>query len=308
MEDNPKNENDKGSRVAQIILVIIVGGAILYWIAFSISANTPQPSPSTSQQNVSATNGATQSAQTSPSAQVAQQQPAISGQINQQENQTQPVSPQQDSDLPSIISLWTPNVAYIDCQFRYAQTGQLYLEQSGSGFLVQLRNDPTPTNVYVDTNKHVVLDSNGNGPTSCFVSLPNGSSYTIPNGYIRVWTQDFAELQIPLPDAATKELASQTLTAKLAYCEEAPQIGASVVILGYPGIGASTGITATQGIISGLDGNYYVTSAKVGHGNSGGVAILYGPQGNCYLGIPTFAETDSIESLARILMWTAVYQ
>ena len=60
-----------------------------------------------------------------------------------------------------------------------------------------------------------------------------------------------------------------------------------------------TDVTATEGIISGFDGDYYITSAKVEHGNSGGAAILV--KESCELGIPTFVQTGSIESLARIL-------
>ena len=69
--------------------------------------------------------------------------------------------------------------------------------------------------------------------------------------------------------------------------------------MGYPSIGSQTDITATEGIISGYDGNYYVTSAKVERGNSGGAAVAL--KDNCYLGIPTFVQVGDIESLARIL-------
>jgi len=63
-------------------------------------------------------------------------------------------------------------------------------------------------------------------------------------------------------------------------------------------------ITATEGIISGFAADYYVTSAKIDHGNSGGAAIEV--QRDCYLGIPTYTQTD-IESLARVLKWQAWY-
>jgi len=79
--------------------------------------------------------------------------------------------------------------------------------------------------------------------------------------------------------------------------------GDEIVVLGYPDVGSPTGITATDGIISGYNGNYYVTSAKVEHGNSGGAAIDVA--NNCYLGIPTYVETDSADSLAGVLKWQA---
>lgn len=84
-------------------------------------------------------------------------------------------------------------------------------------------------------------------------------------------------------------------------CTSTPEVGDSIVILGYPSIGSQTDITATQGIISGYDGEYYITSAGIDHGNSGGAAI--DEKNNCYLGIPTWAKAGSFESLGRILKW-----
>jgi hypothetical protein len=73
--------------------------------------------------------------------------------------------------------------------------------------------------------------------------------------------------------------------------------------LGYPTIGSSGSITVTEGIVSGIEGDYYVTSAKIDHGNSGGVAIL--TKDDCYLGIPTFVKNNGgFESLGRILKST----
>jgi hypothetical protein len=82
-----------------------------------------------------------------------------------------------------------------------------------------------------------------------------------------------------------------------------------MVILGYPVYGTGAGtytsvfstieITATEGIISGMDEIYYTTSAKIDHGNSGGLAI--DENNDCYIGIPTAAIEGQIESLGRIL-------
>jgi hypothetical protein len=69
--------------------------------------------------------------------------------------------------------------------------------------------------------------------------------------------------------------------------------------LGYPSVGAREGITATDGIISGFDKPYYITSAKIERGNSGGAAIHV--KNNCLLGLPTLVVAGQVESLARIL-------
>ena len=89
------------------------------------------------------------------------------------------------------------------------------------------------------------------------------------------------------------------------YCKTVPNLGDPVIMLGFPAIGSPTGVTVTQGIISGYDGDYFITDAKIDHGNSGGVAINL--DGNCYLGLPTWAATGEIESLARILKWQAIH-
>jgi hypothetical protein len=109
---------------------------------------------------------------------------------------------------------------------------------------------------------------------------------------------DFAYLPINNPTSYITNLADSVTNR----CSVQPPLGEEIAILGYPTNGSKTDITATQGIISGDDGNYYVTSAKVNHGNSGGAAIDI--KNDCYLGIPTYYEGD-VESLPRILKWQA---
>ena len=81
-------------------------------------------------------------------------------------------------------------------------------------------------------------------------------------------------------------------------------VGAQIVILGYPAIGAKKSLTATEGIISGYDNDYFISSAKVDKGNSGGAAIWL--ENNCYLGIPTKVFAGTAETLARILDMQAI--
>ncbi|MER3570466.1 MAG: hypothetical protein C4348_02620, partial [Patescibacteria group bacterium] len=77
------------------------------------------------------------------------------------------------------------------------------------------------------------------------------------------------------------------------------KIGEEIVVLGYPTIGGEY-LTATEGIISGFDGDYYfVTSAKIEKGNSGGGAFLKST--GCLAGMPTFVRLGEIESFARLI-------
>ncbi len=77
------------------------------------------------------------------------------------------------------------------------------------------------------------------------------------------------------------------------------KVGEEIVILGYPSVGGEY-LTATDGIISGHEGTYYLTtSAKIEQGSSGGGAFLKST--GCLVGIPTFVRSGRIEALARLI-------
>ncbi len=219
--------------------------------------------------------------------------------VNQTQTQQQNYPAKQD--LVAIIKRWRPLVAYIECDFKYT-TGETYLVQSGSGTLFGYDSS---NDIFVFTNKHVVTDSEGYTPDSCIVKLPDHDKFfNIPSGqdlFYRSKDYDFATIKISDPDDYVKNLVSAT--KKSIACINKASLGSSIVILGYPSIGSQTDITATEGIISGYDNNYYITSAKVEHGNSGGAAILYTSTDSCDLGIPSFVDVGKVESLARILSW-----
>ena len=201
--------------------------------------------------------------------------------------------------LSSIVSYWRPRVAYVECDLEKYDAQGGFITGSGSGS-VFVADDGT---VRVVTNKHVlVIDDKIKAIASiCRIKFPdNGNTFTASRANREIWWSsdenggDWGYLTI-----APNTSLNNILATPLKDCPAKPLIGDSILILGYPIIGSRTDITATDGIISGYDGDYYITSAKVEHGNSGGVAILV--KSNCMLGIPTFAETGSIESLARIL-------
>jgi S1-C subfamily serine protease len=95
--------------------------------------------------------------------------------------------------------------------------------------------------------------------------------------------------------------ANYSFPVKSASCKTADiKLGAKLVVVGYPTVGGAT-VTVTEGIVSGFDGDYIKTSAKIEHGNSGGGAFLV-PSG-CWIGIPSASAVGGIESLGRILRW-----
>ena len=215
-------------------------------------------------------------------------------------------------DTTSIIKQWRPRVAFIDCKIIFE--GNNMGEQSGSGYL--LGYDSQNGDIIILTNNHVMdvpihnLYGEPLGitarPTSCDIKIPGENQFATvykedsPFGVSD--KEDWALITVKDPTPFMTKTIKNTSGDN---CKSKSELGEKVLILGYPGIGDQNDVTATDGIISGYDGNYYITSAKIEHGNSGGVAISL--KNNCYLGIPTFVVTGSLESLARILNVNAVF-
>lgn len=191
--------------------------------------------------------------------------------------------PAPTNSLTSIIKSWRPRIAYVDCSYKYG------LEAVGSGLL---------DGGFILTNTHVFKYGGVLIPLACKITLPNRNviyNADVSGSVIYGGGVDIASINVSNTDSYTDGLDAQ----KINFCKRKADIGESVVILGYPYIGSTNDITATEGIISGYDGYSYVTSAKLEHGNSGGAAIL--TKDNCYLGIPSSAAVGTTESLGRIL-------
>lgn len=200
--------------------------------------------------------------------------------------------------LTALIQQWSALVPRLSCDFATADN----LNQTGSGMLVNTGG----STMEIWTNKHV-LSASGNTMTAsnCTAYFLNGKSYYVSGDNFSVDTStDFGYMRLAHPDVALLATAPAITTSN--FCRTPASIGDQIVVLGYPSIGANSGITATEGIVSGIEGDYYVTSAKVEYGNSGGIAIDV--RRNCYLGIPTFVESGQLESLARILRWQSYGQ
>lgn len=199
---------------------------------------------------------------------------------------------------PSVVKIICATDAYSDD----LQIGSGVLYQSATG---------NPASYFIETNQHVVQTDDGSLSQCAIAIYPNytnTSNYLLykSSGYkIYKYGVDFAYI---IPQIANSSSAG-TLSdlSKYAksyssntYCKSA-SIGERISILGYPSVGGSS-LTATDGIIAGFeyDGGvrFIKTSAKIEHGNSGGIAIK---DSGCVLGIPTYVETGSVESIGRIL-------
>lgn len=197
------------------------------------------------------------------------------------------------ANLSAIITQWSPMVPQVSCR-SINENGHVSSTEWGSGMVVKTGADE----LQIWTNKHIISSTD-----TCEVLFLDGSAYTVSANEFSVDTRtDFGSLTLQNPTTSLLREASRS-TVSNSFCKKEASVGDEIVVLGYPSIGSNRGITATEGIISGIEDMHYVTSAKVEHGNSGGIAI--GVKNNCYLGIPTFVKSGTLESLARILKWQA---
>lgn len=225
-----------------------------------------------------------------------QQLKTVEGQVEAQKNVPAPVAA---PSLTEIEKEWSPRVVRIVC------TDDNYIS-SGSGVLTRVDFSSmglSPNAPTLITNKHVVTDpQTGYLYTYCNFQVSDSDKVLTMNmstgGSRNATNYDVAYF----PSTSSKPpLGANTPMKVCAYADAL--IGDKIAILGYPvngGTGtASKAITLTAGIISSYDGDYYVTDAKIDHGNSGGAAVLI--KDDCYLGIPTWVEAGGFESLGRVL-------
>lgn len=82
------------------------------------------------------------------------------------------------------------------------------------------------------------------------------------------------------------------------------KLGESVRIFGYPAISGGYALTVTDGLVSSFPGDgLIVTSAKISHGNSGGLAV---DKDGCMVGVPSLISSDENESLGIIYSMSLV--
>lgn len=199
-------------------------------------------------------------------------------------------------EISSIVKKWRPYTAYIICS--WTEPKEAY--GSGSGKIESLDEEG---NALILTNKHVLLKEN-NTPEECLITFPEITNiYKLEKPKVILEQDlDVAYLVISEPDQFLLNLIANV--TKVDICVDDVNMGDKIIALGYPGIGVSGDVTVTDGIISGNEDEFYISTVKLDYGNSGGVAIHV--ENNCYLGIPTASVAGEIESLARILKYSRV--
>ena len=321
--ETQEKESNKGVVASVIITGVVV--LILMGIVANSSSNMPQNPPIV----------ASTTDQTAPPIAPADAAPVASNPTNQ--NTLSPSAPASAKSLPDIVAEWQKSTAYVECYWTYSNSTKWYLKESGSGLLVMFNSTPTIiTNRHIANNaqygmadecdmafpndKYVyysidTLDS----PAHTDYSIPSSPVYLsdIPaHGQIQ-FTADGSDVaylsgmkEENMDGAASPTISLQDRARSDHFaCFNNPPTGESIAVLGYPDYGTNAGEfmsvfstinpTVTEGIISGQDGNYLTTSAKIDPGNSGGLAI--DETNDCYVGIPTAIEIGQAGTLGRIL-------
>lgn len=193
------------------------------------------------------------------------------------------------NNTTDIVNQWSSAVYKVVCRF-VGSNGKAYT-QSGSGLGFNMSDSA----VFM-TNRHILTPEIGGSLDRCTVSQNGTDLFLLDLEDTRVDVElDFAFYVFSSPqNVFKKRLTSEHICRATSVSQ-----GESIVILGYPITGVKNSATVTEGIIAGVEDNFYVTSAKIEQGNSGGAAVLTSQ--SCLLGLPTYAEVGRVESLARIL-------
>ena len=213
-------------------------------------------------------------------------------------------------DTKSIIEHWGSSVVRIVCDDGFGNTW------SGSGTLWNVNN-----NFVVTTNKHVADSQSCLAIVTPFKNalsdVQNSLIYKARKDSFRTLEGDLDFLSFSLEERESNiplsKLAAYAHTMNKRCNKTLYPTGEQILILGYPAVGTleGTALTVNEGIISGIESGFsfveggqftwYVTSAKIEQGNSGGAAIA---SDGCFIGIPTWSSTGVIESQGRLLIYS----
>lgn len=218
-------------------------------------------------------------------------------QIITQSNTT--ISPiAEEKSTADIVAEWQDRIAQVTCMF-FENTG--LVTAKGSATIVKLSDHDGSVYMTAITNRHMLVDNNYS-PHGCIVGIYGKGSRIVenPTAFMLGELEDYGYINLDKASNINETRWEEKYSYAIKNCSSSNiNLGDSIVILGYPEIGTVGGLTVTRGIISGLEKNYYVTDAKIDHGNSGGAAILL--KDDCYLGVPSSSTVGSIESMGRIL-------
>lgn len=173
------------------------------------------------------------------------------------------------------------------------------------------------------TNSHIIPQDKKNihvDDTGCLVILPDPETGQPKDTYLAhpivisdlsdKYDLAFMNIYAAYYDSETQQYAGvyprkfPTFDDTTQCQNENVQLGEPVRIFGYPAISGGYSLTITDGIVSSFPGDgLIVTSAKVSHGNSGGLAV---DKDGCMIGVPSMVSSDEAESLGVIISMNLV--
>lgn len=165
------------------------------------------------------------------------------------------------------------------------------------------------------TNAHIIPSDYKEGTNDCMVILPdptNGSPKEMYIAYPIVvpalseqYDLAFVQIQDVYYDKEKERAYGEYPKKFPSYAGEQcrdqnVKLGEPIRIYGYPALSGGYALTITDGIVSSLlpDEGYIITSAKISHGNSGGLAV---DANGCMVGVPSMVSSDETESLGVII-------
>jgi len=167
------------------------------------------------------------------------------------------------------------------------------------------------------TNSHIIPQDKNNLHVSeegCFVVLPDADTgqpkeiymahpIVIPDvsdkydlAYMSIYSAFYNEKEHKYDGVYPRKFPTFDDTSKCT--NENIKLGEAVRIFGYPAISGGYTLTVTDGVVSSFPGDgLIVTSAKISHGNSGGLAV---DKNGCMIGVPSLVSSDESETLGVI--------
>ncbi len=200
------------------------------------------------------------------------------------------IPPKENYKLEDVIKEWRPFVVRVTC-ITLDSNGNKKSYSDGSGFLAY---DPAkgPT---VITNKHVFYVKDGISTNYCDIYFPENKEVVKVEKKDRSVSSkghDRGNLVITQPSEYVSNLAKNPIAISRDCKNTKPDSTDDVVIMGYPMGRPKDDISYSQGKIVGYQEKYFVSTATIVSGYSGGVAVSL--KDNCYLGIPTYAQKDDL--------------
>lgn len=190
--------------------------------------------------------------------------------------------------LEDVIKEWRPNTVRVTC-ITLDTEGNKKSYSDGSGLLTM----DSSKNIFVLTNKHVFFVK-GALSDYCDIYFPvNGEIYKVEKTERATSAdgKDLARLKILRPTEYIREVIRDS--SKKRDCKNTtPNSTDDLVILGYPQGKPKSDISYATGKIVGYLDNYFISSATITNGYSGGVAVSL--KDNCLLGTPSASKKDDL--------------